>query len=455
MSGLARILLEMGVRVSGSDRVESPAMRDLRGLGADLYLEEDAANLPADCGVLIHSAAIPETNPERAAAAMRGVPQIKYASALGMLTTLRKTLAVAGTHGKTSTTNMIASVFVDAGRSPGWVVGGQPRNLPASARWGQGDEFIVEACEYDHSFLNLSPWIGLIHNIEPDHMDCFGNFDNLKQAFRDFAKRVHPQGAVIANGDDEAVRECLAGLDQRIIWYGLNAGNTLRATNLDLNGARPSFTLCLEGEELCRISLGLPGRVNILNALAAASVAHVQGIAPNRIAPALGMVQGVRRRFELLGTWKGIPVIDDYAHHPTAVAELVDAARRTYPGRHITFVFQAHQYARLIGFFDLFKEGLSKLDEVVVCRTYAAREKGIVPGEPEGKLAAALRDAGVAAIDVASFDAAIDYLSESQVDGRVIFTVGAGDVTEIAHRLCPPAESAATDLRSSRTVAVA
>lgn len=451
VSGLARILLEMGIRVTGSDSTPSPVTAELERQGALIVPGEAAESLPPDTELLIHSAAIRPWHPQRRLAAVNGIPELKYAQALGRLTALRDTITVAGTHGKTSTTNLITTLLLHGGKNPGWVVGGVPQNLQANSHWGTGQHFVVEACEYDHSFLNLSPKIAILHNVEPDHLDYFRSFDGVKRAFRAYISRLPSDGVLFANWDDPVVRELADTSRRRVVRYGFSEGAMYRPENLSFHEGFARFSIAQGRRELTEVRLPAPGKTNVINAIAAAAVALSLGVTADAVSDALSAPIGVKRRFELLARVKGVPIIDDYAHHPTAVRELVVAARAAFPTRKLTFVFQAHQYGRLNGFFGEFADALSGVDRVIICRTYAARESGVKVGEPEERLAVTLRERGTAAESVASFDEAIERIWSSWSNDGAVFSVGAGDVNEVAIRLAEQAGAVSAPLRAAES----
>lgn len=435
-SALARIMLGMGIRVSGTDRVRTTITDELTALGAQVSLHEAADCVPADCDLLIYSAAVREDNPVRQAASARQIPQRKYADVLGELSALKHTIAIAGTHGKTTTTMLTAGLLRYAGLHPSWVVGGVPAGLPAASMWDIGKPFVVEACEYDRSFLRLHPRIVVINNIEPDHMDYFGSFDNLVGAFHELVSHLPAKGVLIYNSACKAACQVAAEARVRSVSFGVERSAVVSAANLRSSGITTRFDLSIDGRASTTLEVALPGRVNVENTLAALTVARELGVEPASLLPALTGPIGVARRFQQVALLPGdIPVIDDYAHHPTAVHHLVTTARQVFPKRRLRVVFQAHQYARLLNFFREFRDALRAADEVIVCNTYAAREQDVVIGEPEQRLVASLREGGVDAHYAASFADALTMLHEGSKSGDVIFTVGAGDVTDIAASL--------------------
>jgi UDP-N-acetylmuramate--alanine ligase len=436
VSGLARIALEAGAGVSGSDMKASPTTDALATLGATVHIGHAAEHLPTGATLVVVSAAIKPSNPEFAEAAARGLRIVKYAQALGELTRQRMNVCVAGTHGKTSTASMLAQIL--RGRGAGWIVGGEPQSLGSSARWGQG-HFVIESCEYDRSFLQLSPRAVVLNNIEADHLDVYGDEDGVELGFTEFVERLPRNGVLIYNADDWRCRRVASGANCERVGFGTREGADWRVSHIDGGSGFAQARVWCAGEYMGELSLGVPGRVYALNALAALAASHWAGANTQDALSALAQYRGVRRRFEMLGHFKGAPVIDDYAHHPTAVKQLLEAARDTFPGRRIVAVFQAHQYARLTGFFDDFARALALADRVYVARTYAARESGIIPGEPEERLCARLASVFVQAHSHASFADAAHALDTSTESSDVLVFIGAGDVNEIAFSLLRPA----------------
>lgn len=435
VSGLARIALEAGAGVSGSDLKASPTTDALAALGADVQIGHDARNLPAHASLVVASAAIKPSNPEHAAATARGLRVIKYAQALGDLTRGRNNICVAGTHGKTSTASMIAQILRE--RGAGWIVGGEPQSLGASARWGAGD-FVIESCEYDRSFLQLSPRAIVLNNIEADHLDIYGDEDGVELGFTEFVERLPHDGVLIYNADDWRCRRVASGARCNRVSFGTREGADWRISHIESRDGCAQARIWCAGESVGELRLGIPGRVYALNALAALAASHWAGADIRPALTSLAQYRGVRRRFELLGHFKDAPVIDDYAHHPTAVTQLLHAAREAFPGRRLVAVFQAHQYGRLTGFFDAFARALALADKVLVARTYAARETGVVPGEPEGRLCARLASVFVHAQSFADFEQIAQTLDASTGANDVLVFIGAGDINEVAFSLLGP-----------------
>jgi UDP-N-acetylmuramate--alanine ligase len=436
VSGLARIALEAGARVSGSDLKSSPTTEALVALGADVRIGHDAANLPADASLVVASAAIKPANAEYAAATSRGLRVVKYAQALGELTQARANICVAGTHGKTSTASMLAQILRE--RGAGWIVGGEPQSLGASACWGDR-HFVIESCEYDRSFLQLHPQVIVLNNIEADHLDIYGDEDGVELGFTGFVERLPREGVLIYNGDDWRCRRVASGARCRRVSFGTAEGADWRLSHLETREGCAHARVWCADECVGELRLGIPGKVYGLNALAALAASHWAGADISSALTSLAQYRGVRRRFELLGAFKGAPVIDDYAHHPTAVRQLLAAARDAFPSRRLVAVFQAHQYGRLTGFFEDFARALALADSVLVARTYAARETGVVPGEPEARLCARLASCFVRAESFADFAGIAEALDMSTLPGDVLVFIGAGDINEVAFSLLRPA----------------
>lgn len=436
VSGLARIALEAGAFVSGSDLKASPTTDALAGLGARVSIGHAATNLPAEAALVVASAAIKPSNPEHAAATSRGLRVLKYAQALGELSRARTNICVAGTHGKTSTASMLAQILRPSGA--GWIVGGEPQSLGASAHWGRGP-FVIESCEYDRSFLQLHPRAMVLNNIEADHLDVYGDEDGVELGFTEFVERLPRDGVLIYNADDWRCRRVASGARCERVSFGTREGADWRISHIDATSGCVNARVWCGGESAGDLRLGVPGRVYALNALAALAASHWAGTDVSEALASLQAYRGVRRRFELLGHFKGAPVIDDYAHHPTAVKQLLEAARDAFGSRRIVAVFQAHQYGRLTGFFDDFVRALAQADKVLVARTYAARENGIVPGEPEARLCERLASVFVQADSFESFAGIEKALDASTQANDALIFIGAGDVNEIAFSLLRPA----------------
>jgi UDP-N-acetylmuramate--alanine ligase len=448
VSGLARIALQSGHSVSGSDTTWNELTDELTSEGATIRLGHDSVHLPDECGLVVISAAIRPDNPEVRAAVSRGLPVIKYAEALGEITRLHTSLCVAGTHGKTTTTAMLAQVMHESGRRPGWLVGGEPASLPAPSAAAKGRHFVAEACEYDRSFLRLHPSAIVLNNIELDHMDVYGNVDGLVQGFIEFARRLPRKGVLFYNADDPLCREVAKRAGVCAVSFGEGADAVWRITNVDAASGFASADVFCRGATVGRMILEVPGRVNAMNALGALAASNWAGVPAPAALASLRNYSGVKRRFEMLGSVGGVPLVEDYAHHPTALRQLLETARATFSQRRIVAIFQAHQYQRILTFFDEFADCLSEADRVLIARTYAAREQNVVPGEPEERLARTLRGFGVDAMAYSDFSSIISDLSMKLQPRDVALFIGAGDINRVAHELLARREFISARLRA-------
>lgn len=377
MSGLAEILLESGYRVSGSDRMLSDLTDYLAQKGATIYEGHNADNI-AGADALVYSSAVSPDNPERREAVQNGIPVIRRAEMLAEVMRLKYGIAVAGTHGKTTTTSMCSEVLVRGDLDPTVVVGGRLHSFKTNARLGKGAFFVTEADEYDRSFLALSPVISVITSIEADHLDCYRDLADIEDTFIRFAEKVPFYGSIIACADDPGVRKILPVLKSRIITYGKNEPADYSAQNVVFSELTSQFDLFYKDEKLAAIKLGVPGAHNILNALAAIIVGLEVDIPLENIKNTLADFKGVERRFEVKGKINNILVIDDYAHHPTEVQATLQAARSGFDRRLIA-VFQPHLFSRTRDFYQEFAQALNLADIVFLTDIYPAREEPI-PG---------------------------------------------------------------------------
>ena len=428
LSAIARVLLARGHRVSGSDMRASAITDALVREGITVYIGHDAGHLPPDADLVIVSSAVPADNPEVVAAQQRGIPVVKRAEVLGAMMTGQAGIAVAGTHGKTTITALIALTLMRTGRDPTFIVGGVLQDLGTNARAGKGPYFVIEADEYDHTFLGLRPQIAVVTNIEMDHPDCYPNLESMVEAFRRFLALVPPDGCVVGCGDDQRVRWLLGELRRgRRITYGLGAGVDWRATDIRANPAGGSdFLVRHAGHDFGRfsISIQLPGVHNVQNALAVLAVAHHLGLDQEAVRETLAEFQGTGRRFEYKGTVAGVMVIDDYAHHPTQIRATLAAARARFPRSAIWAVFQPHTYSRTKALLDEYAVSFGDADHVIVTAIYAAREHDTL-GVSAADLVARMSHPDARLI--ADLGAATDYLAGHVRPGDVVITLGAGD----------------------------
>ncbi len=426
MSAIADILHDAGVSVSGCDLKRSAATDLLHRRNIPVAIGHDASHLDG-VDLVVVTSAVKGHNPEIDAAHERGVRVMKRSTMLGELVNAKRGIGVSGTHGKTTTSAMIAVVLEEAGLDPTVLVGGVLRNLDSNAKSGQGDFVVVEADEYDRTFHQLHPEVAVVTNIEADHLEYYGSFDHIVEAFRVFAEGVKPGGVVIACADDPAVIQLLRRVHTRVVRYGLGEQAELRATNLRFADRGSSFEVPGVGF----FKLFVPGEHNVRNALAAIAVGLELGINADTIAAALSKYLGVDRRFQILGDYAGALVVDDYAHHPTEIAATLSAARRGYPERRIVALFQPHLYSRTRDFAREFGQSLRAADVAIVSPIYAAREQPM-----EGVSARLIAEAteGVEFLDRSNSEI-VNEMRRRLLPGDVFITMGAGDVHEIAESL--------------------
>jgi UDP-N-acetylmuramate--alanine ligase len=440
MSGIAEVLANLGYAVSGSDLSSNAATRRLAGLGVSIRNGHDARNIEGADAVVV-STAVPADNPEVAAARERQIPVVPRALMLAELMRLKQGVAIAGTHGKTTTTSLVASVLAEGGLDPTFVIGGRLNAAGSNARLGTGEFIVVEADESDASFLHLQPVIAVVTNIDADHMDTYGqDFGRLKQAFVQFLQNLPFYGSAILCGDDANVREILPLVSKPVVLYGTDEDCRIRADAIEHDAGRMRFRAHRPGAATLDVLLNLPGRHNVLNALAAIAVAAELGIADAALQRALAEFRGVGRRFHRYGeialeSGGRFTLIDDYGHHPAEMAATLAAARGAFPARRLVLVFQPHRYTRTRDLFEDFVKVLSTADVLLLAEVYAAGEAPIVAADGRS-LARALRVAGkvepVFVEDIADMPAAIRRVAHP---GDVVLTMGAGSVGNVPAQL--------------------
>lgn len=435
MSGIAEVLANQGFEVSGSDMVASAVTRRLAAQGIRIMIGHAAENA-ADADAVVVTTAVSETNPEVHMARSRHVPVVPRAQMLAELMRLKQGIAIAGTHGKTTTTSLVASCLAEGGLDPTFVIGGRLVSAGANAQLGSGEFLVAEADESDASFLFLSPVISVVTNIDADHMETYAHdFSKLKQAFVDFLHRLPFYGVAVVCADDANVREILPGVAKQVVTYGIDSEANFRAENVVADGGVMRFDCVRKNghESRLPIVLNLPGRHNVLNALAAIAVATEVGVGDTAIIEALAQFKGVGRRFqrygELAATAGGaFTLIDDYGHHPVEMAATISAARAAFPGRRLVLAFQPHRFSRTRDCFEDFVKVLSSVDVLLLADVYAAGEAPIVAADGR-TLARAVRVAGkvepVFVEDIAAMPQAIVDAAEA---GDVVITMGAGSI---------------------------
>ena len=435
MSGLAEILLEEGFTISGSDAKQSALTDSLAKKGATIYIGQKASNLSIRPALVVYTAAIREDNEEFKAAVDAGIPMLSRAELLGqIMDNYEKSIAVAGTHGKTTTTSMISQILLVAKADPTISVGGILEAIGGNIRVGGSEVFITEACEYTNSFLHFHPKYSIITSVEAEHLDFFKDIDDIRRSFHEFAGNTAHDGVLIINGQIAALDQITNNLSCSVTTYGLCENDDFYAKNITYNDhACGTYTLMHKTEDLGTVSLSVPGRHNVSNSLAAIALCLNLGLPLDVIKKGLLQFGGTKRRFEYKGTKNGITVIDDYAHHPTEVAATLTAARN-YPHGRIICVFQPHTYSRTKAFLSDFARVLSMADIVVLADIYAAREKNTI-GISSKDLLAKLQKNGQESYYFPSFDEIEKFLSEKCINNDLLITMGAGDVYLIGEHL--------------------
>ncbi len=433
MSGLAQIALKDGYKVTGSDWNKSEITEKLEKMGADIVYGKGVLHEKgiSDAALVVYTAAAKADNPEMIKANELGKRLIDRAEFLGaIMKNYHHAVGVSGTHGKTTTTSMLAHALIGAGVDPTISVGGELDLIGGNIRTGSSDYFVTEACEYTNSFLKFYPTIALITNIEEDHLDFFSGIDEIIESFRRFAYLTKDIGYVVAMGGDENIRKALDGADDlKIITYGMDSKFDYYPENIAYHAGFPSFDVMKNGEKLCSISLNVPGEHNILNALAAIAVCVLSGVDAKTAAEGIETFKGTHRRFEKKGFLNGAVVIDDYAHHPTEIKATLTAAQK-FPHNKIWCVFQPHTYSRTRTLWDEFVHAFSDADELILTHIYAAREKFDGVTKPEN-LADDIAKTGVSVKYIDEFSDIAAYLKENVKEGDIVFTMGAGDVVNI------------------------
>lgn len=423
MSGIAEILSEAGVSVSGCDLKPSAAGDLLRSRGISVSAGHDPSHLDG-VDLVVMTAAVKGVNREIDEAHKRGIRVMRRSEMLGELVNARRSIGVSGTHGKTTTSSMIAVILGEAGLDPTVLIGGMLRNIGGNAKTGRGEFLVVEADEYDRTFHHLHPEVAVVTNIEADHLEYYGSFENILEAFRVFLDGIRPGGSVIACVDDPSVAELVKQIKTRVIGYGLSPEAELRATNLQFDERGSTFDVSGVGS----FRLFVPGEHNVRNALGAIGAARELGLDASVIARGLTRFLGVDRRFQILGEYSGAIVVDDYAHHPTEIRATLAAARARYPGRRVWAVWQPHTYSRTRTLFDDFAASFRDADLVLVTEVYAARE----PKEDfsASRVVEAMRHPG--ARFTASLADTAGYLLNHLRPGDVVLVLSAGDADQVS-----------------------
>jgi len=439
MKALAEWLVGRGRQVSGSDeRADDAPLAWLRARGVRIQQGHQSLQMAATANLVVYSPAVPESNPERRAAAARRIPQRSYPEFLAELTAAFPTICVAGTHGKSTTAAMAGHLLRRAGADPQVIVGAEFLDRGVNGWAGRGGPFVLESCEYQRHFLKYQPRWAAILSVEPDHFDCYADFSQARNAFAQFASRVAPDGLLVVGADSPAAMEAASARPggarpaAAVETFGFDPGADWRARGLRREANGVGFQIERRGELFADATLPIPGVHNVLNALAAAALCAEQGLSAAQIAAGLADFPGVARRFEIRGTWRGVTLIDDYAHHPTAVKAVLRTARSWFEGRRIVCAFQPHQISRTRRLLADFAASLALADFVAVPPVYAAREDDD-DGELHGTLADLVAQRGVPARACGSLDQTVCLLEDSLRPGDVLLTLGAGNIDQIQH----------------------
>lgn len=439
MGGIAEVLLNEGYQITGSDIGENQVVKRLTALGAKVTIGHHQDNV-SSASVIVVSTAINAENPELLAAHQQRIPVVRRAEMLAELMRFRHGIAIAGTHGKTTTTSLIASIFAQANLDPTFVIGGLLNSAGTNARLGSSRYLIAEADESDASFLHLQPMVSVITNIDEDHMETYqGDFEKLKDTYIEFLHNLPFYGLAVVCLDNPVVREILPRISRQVITYGFCQDADVRATHYQQSGGMSSFVVEREGSEPLPISVNLPGEHNVLNALAGVAVAIDEGVADNAIQQALQSFAGIGRRFEHLATLSTAQgemlLIDDYGHHPTEVKATIDAMRNGWPEKKLTMIFQPHRYSRTRDLFEDFVEVLSEVDNLFLLDVYAAGEAPIANADSKS-LARSIRQRGqIEPIYVSDSDKLAELVAAQLRDGDMVITQGAGNIGAIARQL--------------------
>ena len=433
MSGIAELLLNLGYKVSGSDLASTVITRRLAQLGGTIFQGHGPEQIQG-ADVVVVSSAVGEDNPEVVAAKEAVVPVIPRAEMLAELMRLKYSIAVAGAHGKTTTTWIIASVLDQGGLDPTVVIGGKLDSLGTNARLGQGEFIVAEADESDGSFLRLTPTIGVVTNVNAEHLDFYGNLEKIKEVFLDFINKVPFYGMAVVCLDNEGIQDLIPKIEKRFTTYGMTSQADYQAKDMTFEGLTSRYHIAYRGEALGTVHLNLPGIHNVYNSMASIAVGMELGIPFDTILNALKDIEGVQRRLEVKGTGDGVTVVDDYGHHPTEIKLTLQAVRQCWPDRRIIVVFQPHRYSRIAMLFDDFTRAFYQADSLVVLPIYAAGETPIENVDSQ-RLCEGIRQHGHKDVVFRDGqDEVVSYLKKILRQRDVLLTLGAGDVWQVGEK---------------------
>lgn len=434
MSAIARVMLEMGYTVTGSDVAAQELTEKLAAKGAKIYIGHTAEQVHG-ADMVVYSTALPTDNVERVEAMEQGIPVLHRSQMLARLLNERKGVAVAGAHGKTTTSSMIALVMEECGTDPTYIIGGEIMNVGTNAKAGKGEYVVAEADESDGSFLHYYPALSVVTNIEADHLENYGgDFERLKEAYVQFLNQTKEDGKAIVCGDDKIVRELLPRVNANIVTYGIEQTCDYTASDIVLGDRKVSFLVNHAGKQLGRVELSIPGKHNVVNALATVIVCLTAGIPFENIAGALAHFNGAKRRFQVLGEAEDILVIDDYAHHPTEIQATISAAKAT--GKRIVAVFQPQRYTRTFFLLDAFSKAFADADEVIITDIYSPAGEKQIEGVSSSKLVELIKqNSNAGARYIPTKEEVLKELSERVKPGDLVLTMGAGDIWKVGYAL--------------------
>ncbi|MFB6363681.1 UDP-N-acetylmuramate--L-alanine ligase [Paenibacillus elgii] len=431
MSAIAKVMLEMGYQVSGSDLAQQELTEKLAAKGAQVFIGHKAQNVKG-ADVVVYSTALAKDNVEMMAAEELNIPILHRSQMLARLMNVKKGIAVAGAHGKTTTSSMIALVLERCGSDPTFIIGGEIMNVGSNAKAGKGDWVVAEADESDGSFLQYQPAIALVNNIEADHLENYdGNFENLKKAYAQFLSQVKEDGKAVVCLDDQYLKEMISSVNNEVLTYAIEAEADFTARNIVLGDRKVSFDVVRGAETLGTIHLSVPGKHNVYNALATLITCMEAGLSFDRIAEAITEFRGAKRRFQVLGEVDDILVIDDYAHHPTEIEATIQAAKAT--GKRIVAVFQPQRYTRMYFLFEQFSRAFPEADEVIITDIYSPAGEKQIEGIDSARLVELIRQNSNANVRyVPTKEQVQTYLLKSVRPGDLVITMGAGDIWKAA-----------------------
>ncbi len=435
MSALAEILMDKGVSVSGSDSKESTMVKKLRKKGAQIYIGHESENIKDDLDLVVYTDAISDDNPEYLEAKRKNITTVDRGNFLGQLMKMYKnSIAIAGTHGKTTTTSMLSTIIYSTDLDPTILLGGELDCIDGNVRIGSNELILTEACEYKRNILKFFATTGVILNIEADHLDYYKDVEEIIETFKGFVNKIPTSGHVIVNADDKNTMESVGGATCDVVTFGVDNNSTYKANNVTFNKEGISFfDLTVENDKTYKVVLNVTGIHNVYNALGAIAAAHISGIDMDEIIEKISLYTGTHRRLEHKGYFRGVRVIDDYAHHPTEIAVTLKSVRNL-DIRKIWCIFQPHTYTRTKSLLHEFSESFFDADKVIVSNIYAAREKD--NGEIHSKhLVDLLKEKNVDAMHFESFEEIKDYVDKNANEGDLVLTMGAGDVYTIGEML--------------------